>query len=61
MVDWLNYHHFYYFWVIAKEGGIKPAAELRHLPQPTLSTQIQKLEQSLNVKLFDRSGRSLVL
>ncbi len=61
MVDWLNYHHLHYFWVVAKEGGITPAAELLHLSQPTLSTQIQKLEQSLGVKLFDRSGRSLVL
>lgn len=61
MVDWLNYHHLHYFWVVAKEGGITPAAELLHLSQPTLSTQIQKLEQSLGIKLFDRTGRSLVL
>ncbi len=61
MVDWLNYHHLHYFWVVAKEGGITPAAELLHLSQPTLSTQIQKLEQSLGVKLFDRTGRSMVL
>jgi len=61
MVDWLNYHHLLYFWMVAKEGGITPAAEQLHLAQPTLSTQIQKLEKSLGVKLFDRRGRSLVL
>ena len=61
MVDWLNYHHLLYFWMVAKEGGITPAAETLHLSQPTLSTQIGKLEKSMGVKLFDRRGRSLVL
>lgn len=61
MVDWLNYHHLMYFWMVAKEGGITPAAELLHLSQPTLSTQIQKLEKSMGVKLFDRKGRSMHL
>ncbi len=61
MVDWLNYHHLLYFWMVAKEGGITAAAELLHLSQPTLSTQIQKLEKSMGVKLFDRKGRTMVL
>ncbi len=61
MNDWLNYHHLHYFWMVAKEGGITPAAEILHLSQPTLSTQIQKLEKSMRVKLFDRKGRSMVL
>jgi len=59
--DWLNYHHLLYFWMVAKEGGITRAAEQLHLAQPTLSSQIQKLEKSLGIKLFDRKGRSLVL
>ena len=61
MIEWLNYHHLLYFWTTAKEGGITPAAEKLHLSQPTLSTQIGKLEKSMGVKLFDRKGRSLVL
>ncbi len=61
MVDWLNYHHLLYFWMVAKEGGITPAAQLLHLSQPTLSTQIKKLEKSLGVKLFDRKGRTMIL
>jgi len=61
MVDWLNYHHLLYFWMVAKEGGITPAANLLHLSQPTLSTQIQKLERSMGVKLFDRRGRTMVM
>ncbi len=61
MSEWLNYHHLLYFWTVAKEGGITPAAEVLHLSQPTLSTQISKLEKAMGVKLFDRKGRSLVL
>ena len=61
MNDWLNYHHLLYFWMVAKEGGITAAAERLHLAQPTLSSQIQKLEKSMGVKLFDRVGRGLVL
>lgn len=61
MADWLNYHHLLYFWTVAKEGSITLAAEKLHLSQPTLSTQVGKLEKSLGVKLFDRKGRNLVL
>ena len=60
-MDWLNYHHLLYFWTVAKEGGISKAAKKLHLAQPTLSSQIKKLESSVGAKLFDRSGRSLVL
>ncbi len=60
-MDWLNYHHLLYFWMVAKEGGISQAADKLHLAQPTLSSQIKKLEQSLSVELFNRSGRRLVL
>ena len=61
MNDWLNYHHLMYFWMVAKEGGITPAAEALHLSQPTLSTQIQKLEKSMGTKLFERKGRAMHL
>jgi len=60
-VDWLNYHHLLYFWMVAKEGGVSRAADLLHLTQPTLSGQIKKLEKSMGVQLFERSGRSVVL
>jgi len=61
MLDWLNYHHLYYFWMVAKEGGITAAAKKLHLAQPTLSSQLQTLERAMGVKLFDRVGRGLVL
>lgn len=60
-MDWLNYHHLLYFWTVAKEGGVSKAAEALHLAQPTLSSQIKKLEKSIGHNLFDRSGRSLTL
>ena len=60
-MDWLNYHHLLYFWTVAKEGGISRAAERLHLAQPTLSNQIKKLENSIGTKLFNRTGRTLVL
>lgn len=60
-MDWLNYHHLLYFWMVAKEGGISRAAEQLHLAQPTLSSQIKKLEKSLRAELFVRAGRSMVL
>lgn len=60
-MDWLNYHHLHYFWVVAREGSIVRACEILHLSQPTISTQLQQLEQSLGGKLFERAGRGLRL
>lgn len=59
-MDWLNYHHLLYFWVVAREGSVTRASELLHLSQPTISAQIRSLEESLGQKLFSRSGRNLV-
>lgn len=60
-MEWLNYHHLLYFWTIAREGGVTRAAEKLHLAQPTLSTQLKQLEESLGAKLFVKAGRGLVL
>ncbi|MEZ6055421.1 MAG: transcriptional activator NhaR [Planctomycetaceae bacterium] len=60
-MNWLNYHHLMYFWMAAKEGSISRASELLHLAQPTVSSQIKKLEKSIGIDLFDRVGKSLVL
>ena len=60
-MDWLNYHHLLYFWTVAKEGGVSRAAEVLHLAQPTLSSQIKKLEKAVGQPLFERNGRSLIL
>lgn len=60
-MDWLNYHHLLYFWVVAREGSIAKACDILHLSQPTISTQLSKLEQNVGNKLFQRSGRNLQL
>ncbi len=60
-MDWLNYHHLLYFWMVAKEGSISRASQQLHLSQPTLSSQVQKLEKAMGTKLFERTGRSMVL
>jgi LysR family transcriptional activator of nhaA len=58
---WLNYHHLLYFYTVAREGSVARAAEVLHLTQPTISTQIRMLERSLGERLFARRGRGLVL
>lgn len=60
-MEWLNYHHLLYFWVVAREGSIAKACRQLRLAQPTISGQIRSLEQSLKAPLFERSGRNLVL
>jgi len=60
-MQWLNYHHLLYFWTVVKEGGIGPAAKALRLAQPTISTQIRSLEESMELSLFDRSRRKLQL
>lgn len=59
--DWLNYHHLLYFWTVAKEGSITAACKKLHLAQPTVSTQLKQLEQRIGEKLYERSGRTIVL
>jgi len=60
-MNWINYHHLLYFWMAAREGGITMACKKLHLSQPTVSGQIRALEKALRAKLFERSGRSIVL
>jgi len=60
-MEWLNYHHLLYFWMVAKRGSIAKACEALRLAQPTISGQLRSLEESLGEKLFVRQGRRLVL
>lgn len=57
----LNYSHLLYFWAVARDGSIASACDRLQLSQPTISMQIRKLERALGHRLFDRSGRNLVL
>ena len=60
-MEWLNYHHLYYFWIVAREGSIAKAAEQLKLAHPTISKQLHQLESSFEEKLFEQVGRNLVL
>lgn len=60
-MEWLNYHHLLYFYMVAKEGTIAKAGQVLRLAQPTISGQIRALEEALGEKLFVRSGRTLQL
>src|SRR5688500_15980744 len=57
----LNYNHLYYFWVVAREGGVVRASEELMVTQPTVSSQLRDLESALGHRLFDRVGRGLQL
>ncbi|HJT82568.1 MAG TPA: transcriptional activator NhaR [Chthoniobacterales bacterium] len=60
-MEFLNFHHLRYFWMVARKGGVRKAAEELHVSQPSVSAQLRLLEDSLGQKLFQRSGRNLVL
>lgn len=60
-LSWLNYHHLYYFYVIAREGTISKAAEKLNIGQSTLSTQLKLLEDNLGRTLFERRKQRLSL
>ena len=46
---------------IAKEGTLSKAAEVLLISQPALTRSIQRLEDDLNIKLFDRKKNKITL
>ena len=60
-MEWLNYHHLHYFWLVAREGGVGRAAQRLRLSHPTVSAQVKALEDMLGERLFEKRGRGLVL
>jgi len=59
-MEWLNYHHLFYFWKVVRTGSITRACEELRLAPPTISAQLRRLEGQLGEKLLSRSGRTLV-
>ena len=55
----LNFHHLYYFWMVAKEGHLTRVAKQLHVSQSALSSQIRQLQDQLGHELFTREGRVL--
>lgn len=60
-MDWLNYHHLFYFWTVAREGTIAKACQRLQVAQPTISAQLRQLERAFGQRLFEKSGRTLQL
>ncbi len=56
-----SYRHLYYFWVVAKEGGIARAADRLGMAVQTVSAQVRELERSLGHTLLKPAGRGLAL
>ncbi|WP_316525959.1 LysR family transcriptional regulator [Kitasatospora brasiliensis] len=50
-----------YFVTVAQQGSFTRAAQLLHLTQPGVSSQIRQLERELGHRLLDRSGRAVRL
>jgi len=49
------------FVTVAEAGGVTRAAGLLNLTQSAVSMQLKRLEESLGLALFDRSGRGIAL
>ena len=50
-----------YTLAVAEEGNFTQAAERCFVTQPTLSMQVQKLEEELNIELFNRKSKPITL
>lgn len=48
-----------YFKAVVEQGGVNRASERLHISQPAVTTALKKLEQDLDVSLFEREGRNL--
>lgn len=57
----MNYKHLYYFWWVAKAGGVIKAGEQLHITPHTISGQIGILEDDLGTPLYAKRGRNIEL
>ncbi len=57
----MELHYLKLFHAVAEYESFTKAAEVLHISQPALSIQIKKLEESLELKVFDKIGNRIVL
>lgn len=57
----MNINQLNYFLVVAEMGSFTKAAERLFITQPSLSVGIQKLENNLGVRLFERRNNQIIL
>jgi len=54
-MNWLNYHHLFYFWTVISEGSFTKAAIKLRIAQSAVSSQVAQLENFFGKKLILRS------
>ncbi len=57
----MNLQQLEYMSVLADTQNFTQAAEILHVTQPTISYSITNLEKELDVKLFEKQGRNVIL
>ena len=57
----INLHQLEIFLCAARERSFSKAADKLRISQPSVSIQIKKLEDSLQLRLFERLGRQIYL
>lgn len=57
----MNLKQFRYVLVLSNEGSFSKAAAELNISQPSLSQYVRKIEEELDIELFDRSGNSVRL
>ena len=55
-MEWLNYHHFFYFWSVAREGTRSEAAKQLHVARTDVTAQVRELEKSAVQEVRSVSG-----
>ena len=57
----LRSDHLYYFYIVSQTSSLNQAAQLLHLTPSALSHALKKLEKELNLTLFTRTSKGIVL
>ena len=57
----MNFKQLHYFVMVAEAGGFSQASESAQLAQSALSRHVRLLEEELRTRLFDRTGRGVML
>jgi LysR family transcriptional activator of nhaA len=57
----INFNNLWYFWVVVRAGSISAAAKQLGMSQPGVTNQVKRLQKSLGIDLFEKSGRGLAL
>jgi LysR family transcriptional regulator, hydrogen peroxide-inducible genes activator len=56
----MNFQQLEYILAVEEHGSFSKAAEARFVSQPALSMMVQKLEEELDLKIFDRSKQPIL-